>query len=142
VSVHHFVASLTTRRYDTGQRTSDLLGVNYWREVPADAEFPRTLNRLDLFARFYLFDAKPVEFIVQLVWNDHPSRESKVIGDYGPFRVGFRRDDAVRDAVFHLPMIRLQGAGLHSIELLRERKRGWQTGELVTIAKTHFLVER
>lgn len=47
VAVHHFVANLTTRQYGPGQRASDLLDVNYWREVPGDTEFPRVFGRLD-----------------------------------------------------------------------------------------------
>ena len=54
VVVQHLVAKLTTRQYGPGQRVSNLLDVNYWREVPADTEFPRVFGRLDLCTRFYL----------------------------------------------------------------------------------------
>ncbi|WP_439628396.1 hypothetical protein [Gemmata sp.] len=141
VSVHHFVANLTTRQYGS-HPTSDLLGVDYWHDVPADAEFPRTIGRLDLFTRFYLDRARPVEFMVQIRWNDHPSGTPVLVGSYGPFRVAFPSTASVRDVAFRLHMVRVQGAGRHSIELFRERTRGWQAGELVSVARTDFYVER
>lgn len=142
VRVHHFVANETTRTYGHGNRTSDLLRVNYWHEVPADTEFPRTLLRMDLFTRFYLHRANPCDFFLQVVWLDHPSGTQELLGHYGPFSVNFRRDETVRDVTFNLHLIRLQGVGRHRVELLRESKRGWQAGTLVAMAETYFLVER
>lgn len=141
VSVHHFVANLTTRQYGP-HPTSDLLGVDYWHDVPVDAEFPRTIGRMDLFTRFYLERAKPVAFTVRVWWNDHPSGISESIGSYGPFPVPFRPRDGVRDVAFRLHGVRLLGVGRYSVELLRERARGWQAGELASIARTDFSVER
>ena len=142
VAVHHFVENETTRTYGVGNRTSDLLRVNYWHDVPADTEFPRSLMRMDLFTRFYLEKAKPCEFYLQVWWLDHPRETELEIAHSGPFRVDFQRDESVRDVVFHLHMITLQGVGRHRVELLRERRSGWQTGDLVVIASTNFLVER
>jgi hypothetical protein len=142
VSVHHFVANLTTRRYGPGQRTSDLLVVDYWHDVPPDTEFPHSIARMDLFTRFYLDQARPAVFRVQVTWLDHPGGAPEVIGDYGPFPVDFRSDESVRDVAFRLPMIQLQGAGRHSVELLRVFTSGWRAGESVSIAVTHFFVER
>jgi hypothetical protein len=118
------------------------LDVNYWRDIPADTEFPHHLARMDLFTRFYLDQAKATAFRVQVSWLDHPGESSVVVGDYGPFQVDFWPDESVRDVAFRLPVIPLQGAGRHSIELLREYRSGWRAGELVPIAVTHFLVER
>lgn len=142
VSVHHFVANNTTRRYGPGNRTSDLLGVDYQQDVPADAEFPRMLARMDLFTRFYLDRAKPADFFVRVWWNDHPGGEAELVGSHGPFHVDFRAGVPVHDAVFRINMMQLQGTGRHTVQLLRERKRGWRAGELVSIAMTHFFVER
>jgi hypothetical protein len=142
VTVHHFVANDTTRTYGPGNPTSDLLGVDYWHDVPADAEFPRTILRMHLFARFYLDQARPTDFSLRVSWLDHPSGAPLVIGEFGPFTVNFRQDETARDVIFHLRMIHLEGVGRHSVELLREWKRGWRAGELVPIARTHFLVER
>lgn len=141
VRVHHFVANLTTRQYGS-HPTSDLLGVDYWHEVPADTEFPRTIGRIDLFTRFYLVHARPVKFTVKIWWNDHPSGTPEPTGSYGPFLVNFHPGTWVQDAALHLHMVRVQGAGRHSIELLRKRRRGWQAGELASVARTDFYVER
>jgi|HubBroStandDraft_5_1064220.scaffolds.fasta_scaffold156095_2 hypothetical protein len=140
VTVHHFVASTVTRQY--GTHTSDLLGVDYWREVPSDTEFPKTIIRMDLFTRFYLERAKATEFFVKIWWIDHPSGDPELIGSFGPFRVNFQRDQIVRDYSFHLHNVRLQGVGRHMIELQREVNRKWRRNDLATIARTHFMVER
>jgi hypothetical protein len=95
VSVHHFVASSITRQY--GTHTSDLLGVDYWYEVPPDTEFPRTIVRMDLFTRFYLQRAKPTEFFIQIWWMDHPSGDEEKIGIFGPFQVNFKPNIIVKD---------------------------------------------
>src|SRR5688500_15573374 len=79
VRVHHFVANLTTRQYGP-HPTSDLLGVDYIHDVPADAEFPRTILRMDLFTRFYLEQARPCEFFAQVWWIDHPSGTPEMLG--------------------------------------------------------------
>jgi hypothetical protein len=118
------------------------LVVDYWHDVPADTEFPHNIGRMDLFTRFYLEQATPTAFRVQMSWVDHPSGIPEVIGDYGPFRVNFRPAEAVRDVAFRLPMIQVQGVGRHRVELLREFKSGWRAGELVPIAVTDYLVER
>src|SRR5713226_5071039 len=96
VSVHHFVANETTRTYGPGNRTSDLLRVDYWHDVPADTEFPRTLLRMDLFTRFYLERAKPCKFYLQVWWLDHPSGMQEMLGQFGPFLVNFRKGESVR----------------------------------------------
>ncbi|MBA4065884.1 MAG: hypothetical protein C0501_19625 [Isosphaera sp.] len=142
VSVHHFVVSKLARNHGPGQTAWDLLDVDYWRTVPADTEFPKLFGQLDVFTRFYMEQARPTVFRVQVSWVDHPSGVPEVIGDYGPFRVDFDPAETVRDVSFRLPMIRLQGVGRHTVELMRPVKSGWRAGELVPIAHTHFFVER
>jgi hypothetical protein len=142
VSAHHFVVSKLARSHGPGQTAWDLLDIDYWRTVSADAEFPKVFGRLDAFARFYLEQARPTVFRVQVSWVDHPSGVPEVVGDYGPFRVAFHHAETVRDVSFRLPTIQLQGTGRHRVELLRPVKSGWRAGELVLIAVTHFYVER
>ena len=143
VAVHHFVANLTTRQYGPGQRTSDLLDVNYWREVPADTEFPRVFGRLDLFTRFYLTRARPVEYYVRVWWEDTPRPRHERVGQYGPFPMHFRTDELVRDRVFRLQNVQLRGVGRHTVRLVRLRPASvWQRGRWAVVAETHFCVER
>jgi hypothetical protein len=119
-----------------------LFGVSHWIDVPADTEFPYTVPRIQVFTRFYLWHAKPTNFRVLVSWLNTPSGHPLVIGDFGPFTVPFTRNATARDASFNLHNIRLQGVGLHRVELVRERKLGWNAGELVTKATTFFEVER
>ena len=143
IAVHHFVANLTTRQYGPGQRASDLLDVNYWREVPPETEFPRVFGRLDLFTRFYLTRARPVEYHVRVWWEDTPRPRHELIGQYGPFPVPFRPDELVRDRVFRLQNVQLRGVGRHTVRLVRLRPASvWRRGRWAVIAETHFCVER
>lgn len=142
ITVHHFVANHTTRRYGAAQRSSDLLDVNYWYEVAADTEFPHNLGRMDVFTRFYLVQAKPTRYVLRVWWIDHPGGRPERIGRVGPFRVDFRPDETVRDVCFHLRSIILRGSGRHRIDLLLPIRRGWETGRLIRLAQTHFRVER
>jgi len=141
VSVHHFIANLTTRQYGP-HPTSDLLGVDYIHDVPADTEFPRTLARVDLFTRFYLNGAKPTEFFVRVLWLDSPTPKLRRIGRYGPNLVSFQPNEAVHDHVFKVVNLRLAGAGRHRVLLLRKRTANWRGKRLAIIAQTHFTVER
>ncbi|MBX9582334.1 MAG: hypothetical protein K2X87_18680 [Gemmataceae bacterium] len=49
--VLHCLVNSTTRQHGSPP-TSDLLGVNYFRTVPADTEFPKLLPPFELFVRF------------------------------------------------------------------------------------------
>jgi hypothetical protein len=82
IAVHDFVANLTTRQYGP-HPTSDLLAVDYIHEVPPDTEFPRWLPRMDVFTRFYLTRARPVEFVIQIRWSTHRTRGATTIGSMG-----------------------------------------------------------
>jgi hypothetical protein len=142
VRVHHFVVASIARPQSPTWRVSDLFGVSHWLDVPADTEFPYTVPRIHVFTRFYLWRAKPTTFHVRVLWQDHPSGIPEEIGFFGPYRVPFVRDAVARDCSFNLHNIRLQGVGIHSVELLRERRLAWQDAEWIPIARTYFIVER
>ena len=65
-----------------------------------------------------------------------------MIGSFGPFAVPFSRDATARDCSFNLHNVRLQGVGVHRMDLLREGQRGWTTGKIIRVAKTYFVVEQ
>src|SRR5690349_21358990 len=96
VSVHHFVMNATTTQSGP-HPTSNLLGVDYWYDVPSDAEFPRVMGKVDLFTRFYLQQAKPTEFYVSVRWADAPDVQRRRVTRYGPYVVNFQPTDAVYD---------------------------------------------
>ncbi|WP_162670807.1 hypothetical protein [Gemmata massiliana] len=54
----------------------------------------------------------------------------------------FARSDAVRDWSFNLHNLRLQGVGLHHVQLVREKRTGWDAEGWYPIAETYFFVER
>jgi hypothetical protein len=97
---------------------------------------------MQLFTRFFLMRAKPTNFRVRVVWEDHPSGAPEEIGVFGIFSVPFARNDIVHDCSFNLHNIRLLGVGRHTVELLRERVVFWNDDEWVPIARTFFYVER
>jgi hypothetical protein len=110
VSVHHFVANATTTQSGP-HPTSNLLGVDYWYDVPADAEFPRVVGRMDFFTRFYLRRAKPTAFYVSVCWADAPDLGRRRPARHGPYVVNFQPTDVVYDHSFRVVNIRLPGAG-------------------------------
>jgi hypothetical protein len=142
VRLHHFVLAQIVKPQSPTWRASDLFHVSHWIDVPADTEFPYTLPRIHLFARFYLERAKPTDFRVRVWWQDHPSGIPEEIGLFGPYRLPFARNEDVRDCSFNLHNIRLQGVGIHSVELMRESRVSWREDEWIPIARTYFVVER
>lgn len=142
VRVHHFVVAQLAKPHQPAWRVCDLFGVSHWLDVPADTEFPYTLPRMQVFTRFYLNGAKPTEFRVRLLWDDHPSGTAEEVGMFGPFAVPFTSAESIHDRSFNLYNIRLLGVGTHTVELLRERVGTWDENEWVPIARTYFYVER
>jgi hypothetical protein len=142
VRVHQFIVTELSRPRNHTWRVSDLFGVSHWLDVPADTEFPFTLPRMQLFTRFYLTRAKPTEFRVRLLWEDHPSGKAEEVGTFGPYSVSFTRNEVVHDRSFNLHNIRLLGVGLHTVELLRERVVAWTENEWMPVAQTYFYLER
>jgi hypothetical protein len=142
VRVHHFVLAELVRPEDVAWRVCDLFRVSHWRAVPVDTEFPFTVPRMQLFARFYLLQARPMEFRVRVPWLDAPDRVSRVIGHFGPFVIPFAQNAAARDCSFNLHNVQLQGVGMHCVELVRNRRVRWSPGKRVRVATTYFVVER
>lgn len=142
VSVHHFVAAATVSQ--AGQHpTSNLLGVDYIRDVPADTEFPRVSGRFDLFTRFYLKNAAPAEFALVVTWLDSPDAgRRRVWRSPAPHFVSFRPDEIYRDHVFRIHSILLPGVGRYRIVLARYQPADYLGRTRGKIAMTHFLVER
>ena len=140
IAVHHFVANLTTRQYGS-HPTSDLLGVDYVHEVPADTEFPRWLPRVDLFTRFYLSGAKPTEFLIRVVWRSAPDSRQPCYRHYGPFIVAFLPTEVVRDHAFRLVNIRLDGVGWYDVILYRRRNDRVRGRVWRKLVETHWYVE-
>lgn len=97
---------------------------------------------MNLLARFYLEQARPTDFRIRVVWEDHPSGLPDLVGDFGPYPELFTRHPSVHDRSFTLHNLQLQGVGRHTVVLLRLRTSGWDAGEWSVIKETHFVVER
>jgi hypothetical protein len=141
VSVHHFVGNLTTTQSGP-HPTSNLLGVDYWYDVPADAEFPRVIGKLAFFTRFYLRRPTPTEFSVVVRWTDSPDPMRRRARWYGPYLVNFQPTDAVYDHAFRVVNIRLDGVGRYTVWLVSEKPPDWRGRRFAALAKTHFCVEQ
>ena len=129
LSVHHFVANLTTTRHGSST-TWNLLGVDYWFAHPAEIEFPRIVARLDLFTRFFVRRVKSARFVVFVRWLDAPRPADRQIHRSPVFRLTFPPGIEVADRVFRLANVRLPGLGRYVFRLCRRRKPrdggGWE----------------
>lgn len=141
VTVHYFVANLTTRQYGS-HPTSDLLGVDCVHEFPVDAEFPCWLTRVDLFTRFYLTEAPPTEFLFRVVWRSAPFVRRPCERHYGPFTIPFQPSEVVHDHAFRLVNVRLDGVGWYDVKLYRRRSSKTRGRRWQRLVETHWFVER
>lgn len=142
VQVHHFVAANLVRPENNLWLASDLFHVSHWLDVPADTEFPYTVSRLHVFARFFLRDTREREFKIRLLWDD-PSREIEtLIGEYGPYQTPIARGWVIHDRSFNLHNIQLRGVGRHTLELHRVRRYPSGYTESVNVRETYLQVER
>jgi hypothetical protein len=101
----------------------NLFEVGYYRKISADTEFPWSIARLDLYARFA--DGTSVrDFEVRVDWLDAPEG-LRQMQTYGPFRVAFRSGVLVRETVFRCLGVPIDGPGRFRIALiyLRHQRR-------------------
>jgi hypothetical protein len=123
LSVHHFVVNKVTRQHGS-TTTHDLLGVDYRYRFPADTEFPGTILRLDLFARFFVSNIRSTTFKVIVKWLDIPGRQAVLAHRSPTFRVTFPPGIEVMDQVFRLANMQLPGSGRYVFRLfLRQGNR-------------------
>jgi hypothetical protein len=121
--VQHWVACLEAHVEPPASVNNfyNLLRAGYVHSAPADAEFPWSLPRLDLFARF-VGGRGTTEFEVRVAWLDAPEGIRRV-GTYGPLRVAFRRGETVRDSVFRFRNVPVEGPGRYRVQLRSVKPR-------------------
>jgi hypothetical protein len=133
--VQHWVACLEARvEPPAGPRNLyNLYRVGYTHAVPINTEFPLPLPQLDMFARF-VGGKYIAEFETQIVWVDALGGP-RTVEIYGPLLVSFRPDEPVRDAVFRLRHIPIEGPGRYRIQLkaIKPRRRRSLAIEYITI---------
>lgn len=112
---HLVVLNATTSRL--GSVTS-LLGVDYRHVVPADAEFPRRIGRMDVFVRFFTWRCVPETLAVE-VWQLNPdgSDRARLFTHHG--EVPFDANASVTDHVFRLPNVEVPAEGVYAVRVCR-----------------------
>jgi hypothetical protein len=133
--VQHWVACLEAQVEPPAGRRNyyNLLRIGYSHPTPIDTEFPWPLTQLDMFARF-VSGKNVAEFEAQIVWVDALGgpRTGEI---YGPLRVTFRPDEPVRDVVFRLRHIPIEGRGRYRIQLkaIKPRRQRLLAIEYITV---------
>lgn len=139
--VLHCLVNSTTRQHGSPP-TSDLLGVNYFRTVPADTEFPRRYAPLEVFVRFSA-DRRMggrVRVVVSYLNPDGSDRQVVFQKAYAlpaasnPAGVQF-------DQSFKLANIDLPGEGVYVVRVVRRVRQGW-TSRLRVLGRDYFSITR
>lgn len=119
------IVNRLTRQYPP-DTTSDLLGVNYFRDVPADTEFPKLLPTYELFVRFHARRR-----IAGSVWVLISSPVTGESGGRVIYRWRFALPvvtapiDVVYDKGLKLVGVSVPGPGTYTIRVVRRAGRGW-----------------
>ncbi|MFO0847003.1 MAG: hypothetical protein U0871_00380 [Gemmataceae bacterium] len=106
--------------------TTTLIGVDYAHQLPADTEFPRTVRKLDVFTRFFVYGGGPETVRVEVWWLSPDGTDRQLVHGYN-HEVPFDPTESVRDWVFRLTNVRLPGEGRYAVRvcrLVRTRARG------------------
>jgi hypothetical protein len=124
LAVQHWIACLEARVIPPVGVNNfyELLGVGHVHTFAADVEFPAVIPELNLFARF-VNGAGVMQFEVEVIWLDAPEGE-RVIDTYPPHQVTFRPNEPLRDTVFRLANVPIDGAGRYAVRLFRLKRRG------------------
>jgi hypothetical protein len=115
--VQHWVACLEAQVVPPAAPNNfyNLLRVGYVHAAPADTEFPWSLPRLEMFARF--IGGRGVgDFEIRVIWVDAPGKP-RTVDTFGPWRVSFRPGEPTRDVVFRLVNVPIDGPGRYRIVL-------------------------
>lgn len=137
VTVQHFVACIEARVVPPvgPHNFYDLLGVGYKHMVPPDAEPPWEIDLLDHFVRFVSGVGK-AEFEIELVWLDAPEGRRR-IDFFGPYTVAFRPTDQIRDTMFRIRRVPLDGAGRYRFRLWQIQPRRRRLGtEFIHVSRS------
>lgn len=134
------VVNMTTRQYGP-HPTSDLLGVDYLRTYPPDTEFPRTVDQLDVFVRFFVAEMNPTRIAVR-VWHLHPDGSRRERVNEHRFVVPFHPDEVFREHVFRLKNVRIPGEGTYAVQVCRRSRHNWKGFGLRVLGTDYFHVVR
>jgi hypothetical protein len=119
--VHHWIACLHCEVDGPAgpDNLYNLRRVGYRYVAAPETEFPWTIEKLDLLARFFGAEGTR-QFEVQVVWADAPW-QPQVVATYGPIVVQFRPGDPVRDFLFRVGKVSFPGRGRYHVRLFEIR---------------------
>lgn len=123
--VLHCLVNRVTRQYPP-DTASDLLGVNYFRTVPADTEFPKLLAPFELFVRFHAH--RRISGAVWVLISAPPAGGS---GGRVVYRLRVALPvvtapiDVVYDKGVKLVGVSVPGPGAYTVRVVRRAGRGW-----------------
>jgi len=126
LAVQHWIACLEARVIPPVGVNNfyELLGAGHVHTFAADVEFPAIIPELNMFARF-VNGRGAVQFEVEVIWLDAPGGE-RVVDSYPPYQVTFRPNEPLRDTVFRLANVPIDGTGRYSVRLSRLKRRSRQ----------------
>lgn len=123
--VLHCLVNRVTRQYPPGT-SSDLLGVDYFRTVPADTEFPKVLAPFELFVRFYARGRIDGSVRV-LISSPRPDAAGRRVIYRWRFALPTMTApaDVVYDKGLKLVGVTVPGPGTYTVRVVRRAGRGW-----------------
>lgn len=141
--VQHCILATTVRQYGS-RRTSDLLGVDYFFDVPVDTEFPRRIPRLELFVRFFATSPKRTRLLVTITHLDATSpRRQPVYRNLFDLPGVSDPGSVVFDRTFKLHNVVVPAEGRYEVRIARRRRRPWQARRTwEVLGREYFQVRR
>lgn len=123
--VLHCLLSRVIRQYGP-HPTSDLLGVDYYRTVPADTEFPVLLNPLEVFVRFLgAGGIRGRVWILVSYLNPDGSDRRVIYRKPAALPTVVSTGDVVLERSFKLVGVSLPGEGVYAVRVARRSRRAW-----------------
>jgi hypothetical protein len=123
LEAHLVVLATTVTKYPT---VTNLLGIDYYHVVPADTEFPKRMDMLDVFVRFFHWGCRPETIAIE-VWSLTDTAEDRTLLHRTTKEVDFRPTEPVHDCSFRLRDVQVPDVGLYAARvcrLTRSRLRG------------------
>lgn len=117
----------------------NLTGVGHLFPVVSGTSYPSTIPSLDLFIRFFVHQAGAGDFVVRYLWIDAPAGQVRLLDEYGPLTIFFRRSQPIRNYMVRLRNLELVGPGRYAFRLVQLRPHRWR-GTRRRVLRTEFFL--
>jgi hypothetical protein len=136
--VQHCILNAVTRQYGPGP-TSDLLGVNYVRVVPADTEFPRVVPNFEVFVRFFATNLRRGRVLFTITLLEPAASRPRPVYRFRTSLPNFGGGGTVcYDRSFKFQNVSLPAEGLYCIRVLWRVRRHWDTSSGYRLLATEY----